>query len=261
MNYIYTPKGAFTVVISSLLFSGLVTAIILLLSNSTENTLFPLALMIGEALLVIPLFLLLRKSKVSILKTVRLNPISKYSLINSFLISFGIVFISDEIDRLIGIIIPPPEILNNINSTMSIDNPIALLLIFISAVPIASFAEEVMFRGYLQQILEKEWKNVTRAVLMSSLFFAIVHLIPFWLIQIYLLGLIMGYLSWKTNSIYPSMVLHAVNNTMAFLSANWKSFFDGWYVINGHVSPTVLIISFLLVYFGFKNLNKSFNIN
>ena len=64
MNYIYTPKGAFTVVISSLLFSGLVTAIILLLSNSTENTLFPLALMIGEALLVIPLFLLLRKSKV-----------------------------------------------------------------------------------------------------------------------------------------------------------------------------------------------------
>ena len=261
MNYIYTPRGAFTLVISSLLFSGLVTSIILLLSDSAENSLFPLALLIGETLLVFPLFLLLYKSKVPILKTVRLNPISKYNLIHSLLISFGIVFISDEIDRLLGIIIPPPDILNNINSTMSIDNPIALLLIFVSAVPIASFAEEVIFRGYLQQILEKEWKNITRAVLISSLFFAIVHLIPFWLIQIYLLGVIMGYLSWKTNSIYPSMVLHAVNNTMAFLSANWKSFFEGWYVINGHVSPLIIIISFLLVYFGFKNLNKSFNIN
>ena len=260
MNYIHTPRGAFTVVISSLLFSGLVTSIILRLSDSTENTLFPLALLIGETLLVIPLFLLLYNSKVSILKSVRLNSISKNNLINSFLISFGIVFISDEIDRLIGIIIPPPDILNNINSTMSIDNPIALFLLFISAVPIASFAEEIMFRGYLQQILEKEWENITKAVLISSLFFAIVHLIPFWLIQIYLLGMIMGYLSWRTNSIYPSMVLHAVNNTMAFLSANWKSFFEGWYIINGHVSPLVLIVSFLIVYFGFKNLNKSFNI-
>ena len=135
-----------------------------------------------------------------------------------------------------------PDILNNINSTMSIDNPIALFLLFISAVPIASFAEEIMFRGYLQQILEKEWKNITKAVLISSLFFAIVHLIPFWLIQIYLLGMIMGYLSWRTNSIYPSMVLHAVNNTMAFLSANWKSFFEGWYVMNGHVSPLGMIV-------------------
>jgi len=260
MNYIFTTRGAFMIVISSLLFSGLITSIILLFFDPKQETLFPLALLIGETLLVIPLFLLLFKSKKSILKSIRLNSISKFDITNSIMLSIGIVFFSDEIDRLIGIIIPPPNILNNINSSLSINNPLALILIFISAVPIASFAEEVLFRGYLQQILEKQWGNITKAVLMSSLFFALIHLIPYWLIQIYLLGIIMGYLSWKTNSIIPSMILHAINNTMAFLTANWENSFNGWYNINGHVSPLILVIGLILIYLGFKNLNKSFNI-
>ena len=50
------------------------------------------------------------------------------------------------------------------------------------------------------------WKDITKAVLVTSLFFAMIHFNPYWTIQIYLLGVILGFLSWKTKSVIPSII-------------------------------------------------------
>ena len=66
----------------------------------------------------------------------------------------------------------------------------------------------------------------------------------------------MGYLAWITNSIFPSMVLHGINNGIAFSFANWGDFFEGWYDWNGHVSPLILAIGTTMTIFGFRQLNR-----
>jgi membrane protease YdiL (CAAX protease family) len=256
MSVIFTVRGAFILVTLSLLFSGFLTSALILLVDPAGQAFLPSTLIVGELLLVVPLIIILTRSKVNLGETLRINPVSKRTLLLSALISCGIVVWADELERIIALIIPPPQWLDQLGQFLAVDNPLSLTLIFIGAVPLAAFSEEVLFRGFLQQVLEKQWQDVTRAVLVGSLFFAVIHLIPYWAVQIYLLGLVMGYLAWITNSIFPSMVLHGINNGIAFSFANWGDFFEGWYDWNGHVSPLILAIGTTMTIFGFRQLNR-----
>ena len=84
----------------------------------------------------------------------------------------------------------------------------------------APLVEEVLFRGALQQAFEKTI-GVTKAVIYSSLLWAIIHGIMNWAIQIFVLGVIIGYIAWRLNSTIPSMILHAINNLVAVIFYNW----------------------------------------
>jgi len=76
--------------------------------------------------------------------------------------------------------------------------------------------EELLFRGLIQQDLGKAfgWKW---GVLGASLLFAVMHLtwrsIPE-LGFVFLAGLILGFLYWKTKSLVAPIVVHGVNNVM-----------------------------------------------
>ncbi|HHZ98329.1 MAG TPA: CPBP family intramembrane metalloprotease [Candidatus Marinimicrobia bacterium] len=186
MSVIFTVRGAFILVTLSLLFSGFLTSALILLVDPAGQTFLPTTLIVGELLLVVPLIIILTRSKVNLGETLRINPVSKRTLLLSALISCGIVVWADELERIIALIIPPPQWLDQLGQFLAVDNPLSLTLIFIGTVPLAAFSEEVLFRGFLQQVLEKQWQDVTRAVLVGSLFFAVIHLIPYWAVQIYL---------------------------------------------------------------------------
>ena len=257
MSVIFTARGAFILVTLSLLFSGFLTSALILLFDPAGQAFLPSTLIVGELLLVVPLIVILTRNTVNLRETLRINPVSRRTLLLSVLLSCGIVAWADELERIVALIIPPPQWLDQLGQFLRVEDPLSLTLIFIGAVPLAAFSEEVLFRGFLQQVLEKQWKDVTRAVLVGSLFFAFVHLIAYWAIQIYLLGVIMGYLAWITNSIFPSMILHGINNGIAFSFANWEDFFEGWYTWNGHVSPLILAIGTTMTIIGFKQLNRT----
>ena len=257
MSFIFTPRGAFFFVTLSLVFSGLFTSGLILLLKPTNQFLFlPLTLILGELLLVAPLLFIFAKSERNFIEVLRFNKINVRIIFVSILLSIGVVIISDELERIISLIFSPPEWLDEFGHFLSVDDPIILILIFLGAVPLAAICEEILFRGFLQQVLEKGWQDVTRAVLLGSLFFALVHLVPYWAIQIYMLALIMGYMAWVTNSIFPSMILHGINNGIAFSFANWKTFFDGWYDWNGHVSPIILSLGIAIAIIGFKQFSS-----
>ena len=254
--YIYTKRRIFFVTLS-LVFSGLFTSGLILLLKPTNQFLFlPLTLILGELLLVAPLLFIIAKSERNFIEVLRFNKINVRIIFVSILLSIGVVIISDELERIISLIFSPPEWLDEFGHFLSVDDPIILILIFLGAVPLAAICEEILFRGFLQQVLEKGWQDVTRAVLLGSLFFALVHLVPYWAIQIYMLALIMGYMAWVTNSIFPSMILHGINNGIAFSFANWKTFFDGWYDWNGHVSPIILSLGIAIAIIGFKQFSS-----
>lgn len=257
MNNSFTAKTAFGIVILSLLLSGFLTtsAILYFQDNTNSDIAFPVSVIIGDLLLILPLLVFLRQ-RGDIRKILRINPVPRTIIKATVILSLGIIILADEFDRIVALIIPPPDWMEKIGQSMSEGSTMTLFLLFIGAVVLAAVVEELLFRGFLQQVLEKHWKDITKAVLVTSIFFAAIHFNPWWIIQIYLLGIFMGYLAWRSNSVFPSIIFHGMNNGLAFTFANWNDKIPSWYTWNGHVHPLVLVGGAFLTYIGMRQLSQ-----
>ncbi|MBK1883213.1 CPBP family intramembrane metalloprotease [Luteolibacter pohnpeiensis] len=75
--------------------------------------------------------------------------------------------------------------------------------------------EEFMFRGALQGCLER--KGPRYAIIWSALSFSMVHMNPFNMLPIAAIGIALGYVTWRTQSLWPAVMWHAINNSLAVL--------------------------------------------
>lgn len=97
------------------------------------------------------------------------------------------------------------------NLTSNLD----LMAGFVSLVILTPIVEEVIFRGILFNGLRRRYSFWIAAVA-SSLLFAIAHMQWNVAVDTFALGLILCYLVEKSGSIVPSIVLHALKNSIAF---------------------------------------------
>lgn len=94
---------------------------------------------------------------------------------------------------------------------------IGLIVTFIAVVIIAPFAEELFFRGFLYPSFRNSW-GVIWAIVATSLLFALAHFQALILLPIYFfIGAVLAFTREKTNSIIPTILLHALNNFIFFL--------------------------------------------
>jgi membrane protease YdiL (CAAX protease family) len=75
--------------------------------------------------------------------------------------------------------------------------------------------EELMFRGFFPRFFEGKSKTMT--VVITALLFAAFHLDPFRFVPVFFLGLLLGYLTIRSGSIYNSMLSHSINNGLALV--------------------------------------------
>lgn len=86
------------------------------------------------------------------------------------------------------------------------------IAIFIT-IPLQSIAEEYMFRGFLLQTLGSWFKIPILAVVLQAIIFALAHGYNiFGFFETLTMGLICGFLAWKTNGIEVSSAIHTANN-------------------------------------------------
>lgn len=88
--------------------------------------------------------------------------------------------------------------------------------VVVLAVIVAPFAEEIMFRGVLYPGLRDRF-NPYAAAIVSSLVFALFHGEPFVFVPIFLLGLMLAWLTDMTRSIWPAIIAHAAFNASALV--------------------------------------------
>jgi len=257
MSRAITVRLAFGIVIFSFLCSLFIASIFSALdpsalSGSPLGFFSYFALFIAQIFLVVPIVIFLRRNQMSLLENFRLNVITKRTVLLSMLLSFGTVMISSEINIIIDKIVPIPQSFLNLETLLSPESSVSMLLIFTTIVLIAPIGEEMVFRGFLQQYLEDYWGDITRAILATSLFFAFIHFNPYWAIQIYIMGLLLGYLSWKTKSIYPSIIVHvAINGTsMLFLALGENA--EKSLLWNDHIHPLLLLLGAIAFWYGLK---------
>jgi membrane protease YdiL (CAAX protease family) len=88
---------------------------------------------------------------------------------------------------------------------------IASLLV---AITVAPFCEEVFFRGYVFPPVVRAMP-MWAAILVTSLFFAAVHADLGSFVPLVAIGVVLTILRWRTTSIWPGMLFHALNNGLA----------------------------------------------
>ena len=94
-----------------------------------------------------------------------------------------------------------------------------IFLGILTAVILAPLTEDTIFRGYIYQMLSEKI-NYRLAILISSLLFAVIHINffgPGLTIWVFFFGIASAYLYKKFNSIYPSLLFHALNNFWAYI--------------------------------------------
>ena len=261
MNYNFKPQAAFAIVFisifSAFLSGGIIIGLGLYFPEHSQKTFTFISFIVGQSFMLIPLIFFLISKKEPLIKRLRINPVSLETIKLTTMFSIGLIILSDEFDRLIQVFIPSPNYIIDLNSLLQPESIWGYILLIIAVAIIAPIGEELLFRGFLQQFLEQNWKDITRAILITSLFFSIIHMNPYWFIQIYVLGVMLGFLSWKTNSIFPPLILHALNNGTALLFSFIDIEKSSLYLWNNHVAPWVLLLAVALVYTGFVGLNKS----
>lgn len=81
-----------------------------------------------------------------------------------------------------------------------------------SMVVMAPLVEEMLFRGAIQQHLLAQGKTPRTAILISALCFGIIHINPAQVFFAFLMGLALGWVSWRVGSLIPAIVGHMLNN-------------------------------------------------
>ena len=241
-----------------ILFIFLITIALVVLAGIVFTVLFnPTVALLSESLIVIPAIIFVAKQKLSFKTVFRFNPVNASIIIHSIILSLILFILGDELDRLLSTIFPMPKnMLEGLKNVLLFHSLTQAIIIFVAAVIFAGFAEEMFFRGLLQRALE-HYRDPALAIVFTSALFASIHLNPWSALQILFLGLALGYMAWKSNSIFPAIILHAINNFLSLILLNTPEEKLTWYATSSHVNTIWVFLALLLVTPLFYSFNRA----
>ena len=86
---------------------------------------------------------------------------------------------------------------------------------------LAPLSEEIVMRGaILKELLKSPKLSPWGAIAVSALFFALIHMNPVQMPHAFLIGLLLGWMYWRTGSILPGVAYHWANNSVAYVLYN-----------------------------------------
>ena len=77
---------------------------------------------------------------------------------------------------------------------------------------LAAISEELLFRSVIQKAFVKICKNAHVGIILTAIVFSAFHGDFFGFVPRFILGLMLGYMFYLSGSIFPSMLMHFVNN-------------------------------------------------
>lgn len=120
-------------------------------------------------------------------------------------------------------LLPMPDSVQKFFESMIKKDIFSIIMLTIAA-PIM---EEILCRGIILKGLLKNYEP-QKAILISALFFAAIHMNPWQAIPAFFGGLFLGWVFYKTRSVIPGMIIHAtINSTaavMLFLPKSQQNF-------------------------------------
>ncbi|WP_458760726.1 lysostaphin resistance A-like protein [Afipia sp. TerB] len=131
-----------------------------------------------------------------------------------------LIFAWDLLSRNIGRDVAPGFMGEVLNSARA-DNALWLLVLaFCVGAPIT---EEFFARGFLYRGWSESFLRPVGAIILSSLVWTAMHLQYdlFFLGEVFSIGLLLGYLRYRSNSTWLTVIVHGINNLAATLQTIW----------------------------------------
>lgn len=131
-----------------------------------------------------------------------------------------------------------------------------LMYVILAVAFIPAIVEETVFRGFLQNTLEKSLYPI-KSIIIGGIIFGLFHLNPVNFIPLILIGIYLGFLYYKSNSLFIPIVAHFFNNLIAIIS-----------IYLGHEDETLIgiqgddvSVAFLLLNFVFFSIIFLFSLH
>jgi len=168
-----------------------------------------LIVIIQIAFVFVPTFIYIVWYKPNLIKTFKINKISFKNIILSILIMLFAMPIAGMLNAIIILILNFFGIVNQplVFETNTI-NQLYINIFVVALIP--AIFEEIAFRGVIFKAYEK--LGTKKAIVISAFLFALMHINIQSLVGTFILGLVLAYLVYKTNSIFSSMIGHFTNN-------------------------------------------------
>lgn len=138
--------------------------------------------------------------------------------------------------------------MNMLQSYISSGENFTLLILFhIALVP--AICEEILFRGYVLRSFQRSWGYIA-AIIVSGLIFGMFHLQLTHLLPLAVIGMLLGYLSWVSESIIPAIAAHFLNNAGSVFLVRFYSNTEMGSTTATTLPPISLILLSVLITFG-----------
>jgi membrane protease YdiL (CAAX protease family) len=118
---------------------------------------------------------------------------------------------------------------------------VAVLVTSVAILP--GLGEEALFRGYVQSRLLLRLPPLA-AITISSLLFSIAHIDPHHVLAVIPLGFWLGIVAWRSDSIWPSVVCHMINNAVSIAMTYASDSNDAGFEVD---APTLITMAVSLM--------------
>ena len=150
------------------------------------------------------------------------------------------------------------DALNNQMKTLFDDKISGFLMVAVAA-PIL---EETLFRGVILKALLKKYQP-WKAILISALAFGIFHMNPWQFLYATVIGMFLGYMYWKTKSLFYPILIHFILNSTAFIAAQYQDpSKDVTDIITNEMKYGMFMmtsVSLIIIWFGYRYFEKYFS--
>jgi len=172
--------------------------------------------------IIIPVYLLTRRFPAGIRGQLRIARPRWPRLLLVIAATAGVVVLVDQIYVITQHFSPVPDDYAEAIRELKPEGPLQFLVILIGLCMLVPLAEEVVFRGLIQQIFQRNL-GALLAVALSGAVFGAVHLNAHLLISITVFGWYLGWVYYATGNLTYTMVSHALFNLTALVQLTWSN--------------------------------------
>ncbi|MFA6335038.1 MAG: type II CAAX endopeptidase family protein [Bacteroidales bacterium] len=130
----------------------------------------------------------------------------------SFILIFPLVFAFNMVIEPLTIWMDTPDFMKELLNQVSANKTSSLfMLVFFAPVLEELFCRGIILRGLLKHL------SPVKAILWSAAIFGVIHLNPWQAIPAFLIGVLMGWIYWKTRSLWTTIFIHFINNGFAYI--------------------------------------------
>jgi uncharacterized protein len=179
-----------------------------------------LSVIMGLPAVVLALWIAIRPTRTPMADYLALRWTSWKSLLLGAAALIALVAAWELLSRALGREVQP-GFMGDVLKSAQADGAVWLLLIAFGVG--APVSEELFARGFLYRGWSESSLRVPGAIVLSSLAWTALHLQYDWFFfgEIFSIGLLFGYLRYRTNSIWLTIVLHGLNNLAATVQTIW----------------------------------------